>query len=392
MNKGLECNFSKLKGEPPLDLFIKANNLEKKGKDIVRFEIGQPDFDTPNSIKDAAKKSLDDGFTSYVPTTGIPGLKAAIQDEIEETRDFRPTKNQIAVLPGSKPGLFFGLISAIQKGDEVIYQNPSYYTYDSIIGYAGARKKQIPLLEENGFRMVSDQLTENITKRTDLILINSPHNPTGSVLEEKDVKCLYELAEEKDAYILSDEIYSKILYDDFEHYSPAVYDQCKERTIIIDGFSKTYSMTGWRLGYMVAPEDIIHKIKLLLSDSIACTTSFVQKGGIEALNNSKEEVRRMVDKFSERRNALVKGINKKVPGMKCLSPGGAFYVYPNIRKTGMKSKELSEYLLKEAGVCLLPGTTFGDQGEGFLRLSYACSLDDIKKGIKRMKETMYECK
>ncbi|MEF8873406.1 MAG: pyridoxal phosphate-dependent aminotransferase [Candidatus Thermoplasmatota archaeon] len=387
MSKGLAGDFSLLRGEPPIKFLTKANRMEREGRDVVRFEIGQPDFDTPDNVKDAAKQALDEGFTNYVPTTGIPGLKEAIQDDIEKTRGFCPSEEQIMVLPGAKPGLFFGLLATIQQGDEVIYQNPFYFTYDSMIGYMGAKKVQIPLHEEDEFRMTPEQIKERITDETELILLNSPQNPTGSVLTQKDVKAIAEMAEEHDLYVLSDEIYSKMLYEGLEHHSPAYLDQCEERTIMIDGFSKAYSMTGWRLGYVIAPEDIVHKMDLLLADAVSCTTSFVQKGGVEALRNSQDFVDHIMGHFAERREAIVSGLNE-VPGFSCIYPKGAFYVFPNVKETGMESEELADYLLEEAGVCLLPGTAFGSQGEGYLRLSYATSLDEIKKGIKRLKEAM----
>ncbi len=389
MSTGLAGDFSMLRGEPPIKFLTKANRMEREGRDVVRFEIGQPDFDTPDNVKEAAKQALDEGFTDYVPTTGIPELKEAIQDDIEKTRGFRPSEEQIMVLPGAKPGLFFGLLSTIEQGDEVIYQNPFYFTYDSMIGYMGAEKAQIPLYEEDEFRMTPEQIKEKISDKTKAILLNSPQNPTGSVLTKKDVEEIARMAEEHDIYVLSDEIYSKMLYEDLDHHSPSYLDECKERTILIDGFSKAYSMTGWRLGYAVAPEEIIHKMDLLLADAVSCTTSFVQKGGVEALRNSQEFVDMMMDHFAERREAIVSGLNE-VPGFSCIYPKGAFYVFPNIKETGMESEELADYLLDEAGVCLLPGTAFGSQGEGYLRLSYASSLEEIEKGIEKMKEAMAE--
>lgn len=387
MTKGLAGDFSLLRGEPPIKYLTKANKLEAQGRDMVRFEIGQPDFDTPDNVKEAAKDALDEGFTHYVPTTGIPELKEAIQEDIKKTRGFRPDLDQIIVLPGAKPGLFFGLLSTVEKGDEVIYQNPFYFTYDSMIGYVGGKKEQIPLYEEDEFRMTPEHIKERISDETKLILLNSPQNPTGGVLNKKDVEAIAEMAEEHDAYILSDEIYSKMLYDGLDHHTPGYLDQCKDRTILIDGFSKAYSMTGWRLGYAVAPKDIVHKMDLLLADAVSCTTSFVQKGGVEALKNGQDFVDYIMEKFAKRRDAIVEGLNE-VPGMSCIYPKGAFYVFPNIQETGMKSDELANYLIEEAGVCLLPGTAFGSQGEGFLRLSYASSLESIEEGIERMKDAM----
>lgn len=387
MRKTIAGDFKKLRGEPPLKYLAKANQMQAEGHDMIRFEIGQPDFDTPNVVKDTAKKALDEGFTHYVPTDGIPALKEAIQTDIEETRGFRPDLDQIMVLPGAKPGLFFGIMATVQQGDEVIYQNPFYFTYDSMFGFLGAKKTQLPLYEKDEFRMTPEQVKEKISDETKLILLNSPQNPTGSVLTKKDVEAIAELAEEHNTYVLSDEIYSKMLYDDLTHYSPAYLDECKERTMIVDGFSKAYSMTGWRLGYIVAPREIIHKIDLLFADVASCTTSFVQKGGVAALEHGQEFVDFIMKKFSERRSAIVNGLNT-VPGFSCILPKGAFYVFPNISKTGMKSEQLADYIIEEAKVCLLPGTAFGSQGEGFLRLSYASSLDQIHEGIQRLKKAM----
>ncbi|MFP4050413.1 MAG: pyridoxal phosphate-dependent aminotransferase [Thermoplasmata archaeon] len=388
MRKGILADSSMLRGEPPLEYLAKANELERQGKEIVRFEIGQPDFDTPKHVKDAAIQALKDGFTHYVPSDGIPELKVAIQEDIEMSRGFKPSLDQILVLPGAKPGLYFSLISIIQQGDEVIYQNPCFFTFDSMVGYMGAKKVQVPLYEENEFRMTPDEIQERITDETKMIIINSPQNPTGAVLTENDIKEIAEMAEDNDLYILSDEIYSKMYYDGLEHHSPSYLDECNERTIIIDGFSKAYSMTGWRLGYAVAPEEIIHEMELLLADAISCTTSFAQKGAVEALRGPQDFTKMMMEEFTKRRNALVEGIIEEVPGMNCIYPKGAFYAFPNIKETGMTSEEVAKYMLNDAGVALLPGTSFGSQGEGFLRISYAQSLDMIDKGIERMKEAL----
>ncbi|MFO8110164.1 MAG: pyridoxal phosphate-dependent aminotransferase [Thermoplasmata archaeon] len=387
MKKGISADSSMLRGEPPLEYLRKANMLEAQGRDMVRFEIGQPDFDTPENIKKAAKDALDRGFTHYVPTDGIPELKEAIQDDIEETRGFRPENDQILVLPGAKPGLYFSMMALAERGDEIIYQNPYFFTYDSQVGYIGCKKVQIPLYEENEFRMDPEDMCRRVTDKTKMIIINSPQNPTGGVLTKKDVEAIAEIAEENNTYILSDEIYSKMLYDGEKHHSPAYLDQCKERTIIVDGFSKAYSMTGWRLGYMIAPTQVIKEVELLVADALSCTSSFSQWGAVEALRNGQKFVDHIMKHFTERRDAIVKGLNE-VPGMSCIYPKGAFYAFPNIKETGMTSKELADYMMDKANVCLLPGTAFGNQGEGYLRISYACSLQEIKKGIQRMKDAL----
>ncbi|MFO7991142.1 MAG: pyridoxal phosphate-dependent aminotransferase [Thermoplasmata archaeon] len=387
MRRGILADSSMLRGEPPLEYLAKADKLEAQGRDIVRFEIGQPDFDTPDNVKEAAIQALKDGFTHYVPSDGIPELKEAIQEDIKNSRGFEPDLDQILVLPGAKPGLYFSMIALVQQGDEVIYQNPCFFTYDSQVGYTGAKKVEIPLYEENEFRMDPDDIHERISNNTRMIIINSPQNPTGSALTKRDIQAIAEMAKEYDSYILSDEIYSKMYYDGMEHYSPSYLDECNERTIIVDGFSKAYSMTGWRLGYMIAPEEVIEEVELLVADAISCTNSFSQKGAVEALKNGQTFVDMMMKHFAKRRKAIVDGLNE-VPGMSCIYPRGAFYVFPNIKETGMSSEELAAYLLDEAGVCLLPGTSFGSQGEGFLRMSYASSLDEIEEGIQRMKDAL----
>lgn len=376
-----------LRGEPPLEYLRKANRLEAQGKDIVRFEIGQPDFDTPDNIKDAAIKALKEGFTHYVPTDGIPELKEAIRDDIEKTRGFRPDEDQILVLPGAKPGLYFSMLALVKQGDEIIYPDPGFFTYESQVGYAGCCKKPIPLYEENKFSMDPTDINELITDKTKMMIINSPQNPTGGVLLEKDVRAIAEIAQEHDIYVLSDEIYSKMLYDGLKHHSPAYMDGCGERTIIVDGFSKAYAMTGWRLGYMVAPAEVIKGIELLVADALSCTNSFSQWGAVEALKNGDTFVDMIMEEFHKRRDIVVKGMNK-IPGMSCIYPKGAFYAFPNIKETGMKSKELADHLLTDAGVCLLPGSSFGSYGEGYLRISYACSQAEIEKGLERMHVAM----
>jgi len=387
MAQEIAGDYSMLRGEPPLKYLAKANQMEAEGRNMIRFEIGQPDFATPDHVTAAAIQALNEGFTRYVPTDGIPDLKEAIQHDIEKTRGFTPDLDQIMVLPGAKPGLFFGIMATVCRGDEVIYQNPFYFTYDSMIGFLGAKKAQIPLYEEDEFRMTPEHVQERISDETKLILLNSPQNPTGGVLTRRDIESIAQMAQDHDCYVLSDEIYSKMLYDGLKHYSPAYIDECRQRTMIVDGFSKAYAMTGWRLGYIIAPKEIIHKIDLLFADVASCTTSFVQKAGIEALTNGDAFVDEVMKHFSERRKAIVSGLNE-VPGFSCIYPKGAFYAFPNIKKTGMSSEEVANYMIEEAGVCLLPGTAFGSQGEGFLRISYASSLESIHEGIRRMKEAM----
>ncbi len=388
MKKGISADPKMLRGEPPLEYLAKANRLEREGKDIIRFEIGQPDFDSPENVRRKMIEAIDDGFTDYVPSKGIPELRKAIQADIERTRGFKPELDQILVLPGAKPGLYFSMMATVQRGDQVIYQDPCFFTYDSEVGYVGAEKVKVPLHEENDFRMDPEDIKKRVTKKTKMIILNSPQNPTSGVLKENDIKAIAEIAEDEDIYVLSDEVYSKMLYDGLEHHSPSFLDECSERTILVDGFSKAFSMTGYRLGYAVAPKEVVEEMTLLLADAISCTTSFVQKAGVEALKNSQYFVDEMMEEFSKRRDVLVKGLNEKVPGMSCIYPKGAFYAFPNVKKSGMSSEEIADHLLEEAGVCLLPGNKFGDQGEGFLRISYASSLESIEEGIERMSEAM----
>lgn len=374
-------------GEAAFEVLAKAKELERQGSEILHFEIGEPDMDTPAFITGAAKEALDQGHTHYVPSGGTLELKQAIQDEIEATRGFRPDLDQILVLPGLKPGIFFSVTALAQPGDEVIFQDPAYPTYGSLTAYTGATPMPIPLLEENEFRMSPDDIKERITEKTKLIIINSPQNPTGSVLKRSEVEEIAEMAEEHDIFLVSDEIYSKMLYNGEEHHSACVRDECRERSILLDGFSKAYAMTGWRLGYAIAPKQLVEKFTLMAINAISCTTSFVQDAGVTALRGNQDFITDMMDKFTARRDAVVKGLNA-IEGVSCIYPKGAFYAFPNITGTGMTSDQVADKILKEAGVALLPGTAFGPSGEGYLRLSYATDMDTIQRAMLKMKEVL----
>lgn len=366
------------------DVLSKAKTLEREGKKILHFEIGQPDFPTPDHIKEAAKQALDENFTGYVATSGILELKEAIQDEIEKTRGFRPSLKQISIIPGANTGVFYALRAAIGTiKDEIIYPDPSFPTYSAVINFLNTKRKPIPLHESNEFRFNPDDIEEQISKDTKLIIINSPMNPTGSVMTKKEISQVAELAEKHNLYILTDEIYSKMIYDrDF--HSPSVLDEAKERTIILDGFSKAYSMTGWRLGYIVGPESLIERVNLLIATTVSCVSSFSQKAGVTALKGSQTDLKENMQAFRKRRDVIIKGLNE-IPNFSCVTPQGAFYAFPNITKTGMSSKELADHILYSAGVACLPGTIFGKHGEGFLRFSYATSIDVIKEAIENIK-------
>ena len=372
-------------GEGAFEYLAKAEALEREGKKVLHFEIGQPDFPTPEHIKESAFEAIRNNFTGYVSATGILELKQAVQDEIELTRGFKPSIEQILILPGAKPGIFFSLLSLVNQGEEIIYPDPGFPTYGSVVKYINAGDVPIILKEENEFRLNPSDIEEKITPKTKLIILNSPQNPTGSVMTKEEIEKIAEIAEERDIFVFSDEIYSKMLYESKFH-SPSIRDNAKERTIILDGFSKSYSMTGWRLGYVIGPEEIIERMGTLMINSLSCTTSFIQKAGITALRGTQEPLKEMMKAFLERRNAIIEGLNS-IPNFSCLYPQGAFYAFPNIKKTGMNSREVADYILYKAGVCCLPGSAFGPGGEGYLRFSYATSVETINKAIHQIKES-----
>ncbi|MCK5561185.1 MAG: pyridoxal phosphate-dependent aminotransferase [Thermoplasmata archaeon] len=375
-------SLGRIKSEGAFEVMAKAKELERQGMDIIHFEIGEPDFDTPPNIVEAAKKALDDKWTHYVPSSGIFELKEAVCATIEATRGYRPEPAQILIGPGIKPMIYHNMMALIETGDEVIYQDPGYPTYGSLVNYIGAKGVPIPLLEENEFRMNPEDLNEMITSKTKLILINTPENPTGSVLTKAEVDAIAEIAEDNDLFLMADEIYSKMTYES-EHYSVTVRDGARERSILLDGFSKSYAMTGWRLGFCVAPKLLVEKMTTLLINAISCTNAFVQIAGIEALQGAQDFLGGMMEKFTRRRDTIVAGLND-IPGFKCLKPQGAFYVFPNIKDTGMTSQEVADKIMSDAKVAVLPGTAFGKYGEGYIRLSYATSIETINKGLERI--------
>ena len=380
----LSDSSSRIYGEAAFEILAKAQELEKKGKKILHFEIGEPDINTPKNVINAGIRAINDNKTHYVPSIGIPELRKAVQNEVEKTRGYRPEFEQVVITPGLKPGIFFSMISIINPGDEVIYQDPSYPTYGSVSAYLGAKSVLIPLLEENDFRMNPDDIKKRITKKTKLIVINSPQNPTGSVITKKELIEIAEIAEDFDVFIISDEIYSKMTYDTI-HYSPTNRDEAKNRTVLLDGFSKYYAMTGWRLGYMITPVKMAKRLQDFLVSAISCTASFTQWAGIEALIGDQDFINEMMLRFKTKRDFIVKGLNS-ISGFSCLSPKGAFYVFPNIKNTKMNSEKCADYILNEAGVAVLPGTAFGPGGQGYLRFSYANSIENINEAIERIKE------
>jgi aspartate aminotransferase len=369
--------------ETAFEVLAKAKALEKQGKDVVHLEIGEPDFDTPKNIKDAATKALNSGFTHYTPSAGMPELRQAIAGYISKTRKLDVVPEEVVVTPGGKPIMFYSILALVNPGDEVMYPNPGFPIYESLINFVDAKPVPIPLKEENDFSLDPEYLKQKITKKTKMIIINSPENPTGGVLNRDDLKVIADcVADRKDVYVLADEIYSRIIYEG-KHESITQFPGMKEKTILLDGFSKTYAMTGWRLGYGVMNKELALKCAQLMTNSNSCTSTFTQLAGVEALNGPQTEPERMVAEFKKRREVIVAGLNN-IKGITCKKPHGAFYVFPNITGTGMDCRKLGDHLLYNAGVAVLPGTSFGKYGEGYLRLSFANSIENIKKALDRI--------
>ena len=378
----LASRTSRLGTETAFEVLVKAKALEAQGRDIVHLEIGEPDFDTPRNIIDAAVDALHKGFTHYGPSAGLMELREVIAQYLSETRRVNVTPDEVVVVPGGKPIIFFSILALAEQGDEVIYPNPGFPIYESMINYVGAKAVPIRLREELDFRLDVDELSALINDRTKLIILNSPQNPTGGVLEKIDIERIAQSVGDRNIMVLSDEIYSRLIFEG-EHHSIMSIDGMKERTILLDGFSKTYAMTGWRMGYGVMRADLAMHIARLMTNSISCTASFSQIAGIEALCGSQKSVDAMRAEFQKRRDVMVAGLNK-IKGFSCRLPKGAFYVFPNITKTGWRSKELADALLDDAGVAALSGTAFGNFGEGYLRFSVANSIENIEKALERV--------
>jgi aspartate aminotransferase len=370
--------------ESAFDVLVKARALEAEGKSVIHLEIGEPDFPTPRNVIEAGKKALDEGWTKYGPTQGLPELRQSIARYISRTRGIQAGPQNVCVVPGGKPIMYFVIIALLEEGDEAIFPDPGFPIYESMIRFQGAKPVPIPLRESRGFSLDLDELRDRLTDRTKLVILNSPHNPTGGIIPAGDIQALGSLLRERDIMVLSDEIYSRIIYDG-EPSSIASVDGMLEKTIILDGFSKTYSMTGWRLGYGVMPEWLAAAVVKLMVNSNSCTASFTQRAGVEALEGPQDAVAAMVAEFKRRRDAIVKALNS-VPGFRCPIPAGAFYVFPNVEGTGMDSKQLADYLLYEAGVACLDGQCFGAEGCGYLRFSYANSLENILDAVERIRK------
>jgi aspartate/methionine/tyrosine aminotransferase len=378
----LARRMARLGTETAFEVLVKAKALEAKGRDIIHLEIGEPDFDTPGNIIDAGCDALRKGFTHYGPSAGLMELREVIAQYVSETRRVNVAPEEVVVVPGGKPIIFFSILALAEDGDEVIYPNPGFPIYESMINYVGAKAVPIRLREELDFRLDVGELAGLITDRTKLIIVNSPQNPTGGVLEKKDIDAVASAIGDRNIMVLSDEIYSRLIFEG-QHHSIMSLNGMKERTILLDGFSKTYAMTGWRMGYGVMRVDLATHISRLITNSSSCTASFSQVAGIEALRGSQESVDHMLNEFKKRRDVMVAGLNK-IKGFSCQLPHGAFYVFPNITETGWLSKKLADALLEDAGVAALSGTAFGEFGEGYLRFSVANSIENIKKALDRI--------
>jgi len=370
--------------ETAFETLAKAKELERQGKSIVHLEIGEPDFDTPVHIRDAAKQALDDGFTHYGASAGQLELREAIAKHQTERQGYDVSADSVIVTPGGKPVMFFTIMALVEQGVEVIYPNPGFPIYESMINYMGGTPVPMQLNEETGYNADIDNLRSLITSRTKLLIVNSPNNPCGSVIPESDLEKIAEMAVANDLVVLSDEIYKDMYYGDQEHVSITKFPGMRERTIILDGFSKSYAMTGWRLGYGIFPDFMVEPVTRLMTNSVSCTSVFSQIAAIAALEGPQDSVVAMMEEFTKRRDLVVEGLNS-LPGITCLVPKGAFYAFPNIRGTGMSSQEFADKALYEAGVALLAGTAFGEFGDGYVRISFANSQENLLEAIKRLR-------
>jgi aspartate aminotransferase len=380
----LAGRMSRLGTETAFEVLNRARALEKQGKEIIHLEIGEPDFDTPANVVEAGVDALHKGWTHYGPAAGLPDLRQTIADYVSRTRNVPVSSDEVVVVPGGKPIIFFTMLALIEAGDEVIYPNPGFPIYESMVNYSIGKAIPIPLREDRDFSVDTKELASLITDRTKLIILNSPHNPTGGVLTKKDILEISEAIGDRNILILSDEIYSRLIYDG-DHFSIMSVPGFKERTILLDGFSKTYAMTGWRMGYGVMRPDLAEQISRLQTNATSCTASFTQIAGIEALRGDQCSVDKMSAEFKRRRDVFVAGLNK-IKGFSCRIPKGAFYTFPNITKTGWPSKKLADALLEQAGVACLSGTAFGEYGEGYLRFSVANSLENLNKALTRIED------
>ena len=382
----LAARMDRIGTETAFEAAARARALEATGRSVIHLEIGEPDFDTPANIREAAKRALDRGATHYTPSVGIPELRAAIAADATARKGFAVSPDRIVVTPGGKPVMFYAILALVGEGDEVIYPDPGFPIYESMANYVGGKAVPCPIRQENGFRLDPSELAALVTPRTRLIILNSPANPTGGVSTRGDIEQIAALARDHDLVVLADEIYGRILYEG-EHVSIASLPGMAERTIVLDGFSKTYAMTGWRLGYGIVPEPLMTAFSRLLVNSVSCTNAATQWAGVEALTGPQDSVDAMVAEFRVRRDLVVGGLNS-IPGVRCLLPAGAFYAFPDIAGTGLTGAEMAEKLLNDGGVSVLAGTAFGRAGRNHLRLSYANSRANLEEAIARMRSVI----
>jgi aspartate aminotransferase len=382
----LAGRMGRLGTESAFEVLARARDLEAAGRRIIHLEIGEPDFDTPEHIRDAAKAALDAGHTHYVPAPGIAPLREAVAAFLERTGRLRTDPGRVVVTPGAKPIMFFTILALCEEGDEVILPDPGFPMYESITAFSGARPVPVPLRERNGFRLDPEELAALVSERTRLLILSSPHNPCGSALTLDDLEAIAAVAIEHDLVVLADEVYWAITYGQ-PHASILDFDGMAERTVLLDGWSKTFAMTGWRLGFGVLPPALVEPVTRLVVNSVSCTSAHSQYAAIAALEGPWEPVERMVAELARRREVIVDGLNR-VPGLHCLRPEGAFYVFPSIASLGRSADEVERLLLHQAGVACLSGTAFGARGEGFLRLSYANSVENIRLALDAIEATL----
>ena len=387
--KGLSDLSARIEGQPMLKIMSRVQEMERAGRSVVHFELGEPDFDTPPHIVDRACMALREGKTHYTNSMGIYELREAIAGHVQETRGFRPSLDQVLVTPSANVIISYAVGCLLNPGEVMIVQDPCFPTYLGVANFFGVKVVPVSLKESNGLRLDPEDVRKAMTPRTRLILVNSPSNPTGAVLRPEEVEALYRVAEENDVYLLSDEIYGRMAYGDVRVVSPSTFDSCRERVIVLDGFSKSYAMTGWRIGYVIAPPPVAEKMGLFHQLTSTCLPRFSQEAAIEALTGPQDAVSDMVKEYRERRDLFVAGLNA-LPGVRCVEPGGAFYTFPNIEGTGMDDLAFSEMMLDEAGVSMVPGSFFGDAGKGFVRLCYATSRENIEEALRRMAACLKE--
>ena len=388
--KHLSIAALNVQGQPMFKVFDKVQKLERSGRDIIHLELGEPNFDTPPNIVEAACDALRNGQTHYTSSMGLYALREVVQSTTLISRGFKPEIDQILVTPGANAIIYLAVSCLVNPGDEVIVPDPGFPTYSSAIRYCGAVPVSVPLYESNQFRLNPDDLRKQITPKTRLIIINSPSNPTGAVMTHDEIDEISRIAAEHDIYLLSDEIYARMVFGGkTSFYTPAMLDHCKERTIIINGFSKAFAMTGWRLGVAIGPKDVIDKMGLVVQTIVSCVPPFIQIAAIEAIQGNQSAITEMLEAYKQRRDIIVDGLNS-IPGIHCIKPEGALYAFPNISGTGMTSEEFADFALEKAGVAVLPGNNFGDYGEGFVRLCYVNTQENIERAIRQLKQALKE--